>query len=944
MKTKFTYQKRGFFSLKKCSDALLIIACIFFNITFAQIDSESYADFSQSSDISQKSIQTKSAFKQHLKSKFESQKTNSTSLVTKEQWDVLFPYRFGSKDTGNGWELDPADDFYTYESFIEAINRMSNLTVTFDRRCGTNAYKITRTDKTTGVSIVIRTDADFDAPRNINKEIVTEEVDYGSFLQEGDLETKKREISAFFANISHETTGGWPTAPGGQYSWGLHFREEPTNSSYASPDPNYPPTPGKSYKGRGPMQLSYNYNYGPASEFIFGDKQILLDNPERVIEDAALAFQTAIWFWMTPQYPKPSAHAVMINQWTPNELDQTKNRIPGLGMTVNIINGGVECGQGTEKAQVLDRIGYYERFTDIYNIGTDMDGVHDLSDCGCKDMSPYGGDAADLTAEPCAQKPTISFTSPINNQVIEQVSFSPIDVTLSVDEKNTVLESITTTVGNQSFTGTSFSWTPSSYGTQTLSSTATFQNGLTATSSIKVILWDGVNLDCSEIPEWESNIIYDKPNNYVKYNNIIYRNKWYADSSNIPGSAEVWESIKECNGNPPNAAPVVSWNSPTNAQIIETETLETLTLTATATDSDGNVQSFFFEHNGTVINATQNGNQYTAAFTPTAFGNVSIKASATDNENKTTESTITFTIKEKSGANTPPVISGIEPANAQIIEQTQLTAITLSALANDDVSVASVVFSVNNTTLTPTQNSTGAYTINWTPTAFGSVTFKITATDNEGLSSESNTTFTIQEKITGGDCNDIPSWEAKAYPTGNTEVSYNGKVYKNKWYAEPTDIPGSSNVWDYIKECDGAPVEYCGSQEWSASATYNTGDTAYYEQKIYRAKWWTQNNVPSTSNEWEYVSDCPIANRSNAKVYPTTVKDLVTIELYSPKTTVIKIDLYDFSGRKIRTIERLSSTSATNILSEDLTDLKNGLYIYRIRIGKTVYVEKFIKE
>ncbi len=822
---------------------------------------------------------------------------------------------------------------------------MGKIKVTFDRRCGTNAYRITRTDKTTNISKVIRTDVDFDAPRNANKEIVTDEVDYASFLQVGDLETRKREVSAFFANISHETTGGWDTAPGGRFSWGLHFREEPTNASYAYPDTNYPPTPGKSYKGRGPIQLSYNYNYGPASEFIFGDKQVLLDNPEKVIEDASLAFQTAIWFWMTPQYPKPSAHAVMTNQWTPNAYDITKNRVPGLGMTVNIINGGVECGQGIEKPQVLDRIGYYERFTDIYAIGTNMDGIDDLSDCGCKDMAKYGGDAADLTAEPCAQKPAISFVTPIDNQVIAQVSFSPIEVTLSVDEKNTTLETIITTIGNQSFNGTSFSWTPSSYGAQTLLSNATFENGTTETSSIKVIIWDGITLNCAEIPKWKSTIIYDKPNNYVQYDDVIYRNKWYADNSNIPGVDGVWEFIKECTGTSPNIPPQITWGNPTDSQIIETDALQTLILSASATDNDGTIQSFSFEYDGTVINATANGNQYTADLTPTTFGIFTIKASATDNDNKTTEKVISFTIKEKNKVNTPPNISGIEPRDNQVVEQTQLAPISLKALVNDNVAVNTVAFVVNNITLTPTQNNAGTYLLDWTPDTFGSVNFKIIATDDEGISSESNTSFIIKEKIAGGDCGGITSWQGQVYANSNTEVSYDGKIYRNKWYAEPTDTPGSSSVWEYVRDCNGGTgIENCDARIWTSSIAYNSGDTVYFEQKKYKAKWWTQNNVPDTSNVWLYLSDCPSANQSNAKIYPTMVTDRINFEVYSEKMTTIQINLYDFSGRKISSVLRKPSSSTLSAFSEDISSLKNGLYLYKIRIGKTTSIQKFIKQ
>jgi hypothetical protein len=75
----------------------------------------------------------------------------------------------------------------------------------------------------------------------------------------GDLVTRKREIAAFLAQISHETTGGWATAPDGPYSWGLCFKEEisPQSSYCDATDKQWPCYPGKSYHGRGPIQLSW---------------------------------------------------------------------------------------------------------------------------------------------------------------------------------------------------------------------------------------------------------------------------------------------------------------------------------------------------------------------------------------------------------------------------------------------------------------------------------------------------------------------------------------------------------------------------------------------------------------------------------------------------------------------------------------------------------------
>ncbi|KAK1325103.1 Chitinase 12 [Acorus calamus] len=110
---------------------------------------------------------------------------------------------------------------------------------------------------------------------------------------------------------------------------------------------------------------SGNYNYGPAGQAIGAD---LLGNPDLVATDPTISFKTAIWFWMTPQSPKPSCHAVITGQWTPSSVDQAAGRAPGFGVITNIINGGLECGKGSD-ARVADRIGFYKRYCDLLGVG-----------------------------------------------------------------------------------------------------------------------------------------------------------------------------------------------------------------------------------------------------------------------------------------------------------------------------------------------------------------------------------------------------------------------------------------------------------------------------------------------------------------------------------------------------------------------------------------------
>ncbi|BAU55212.1 chitinase [Mucilaginibacter gotjawali] len=291
-------------------------------------------------------------------------KTSVAAMITEKQFNDLFPMR---------------DKFYTYAAFIKAVKDLALVKIKVVKRTG-NTYQFTRTDKSTGKSTVIRQDEDFDEDWAKKKPDSTYLIDYGSFCAEKDLATNKKELAAFFAQIAHETRHG----EDGQYNDGLmYLYENDTSNSYTAPNDVYPAVTGKKYYGRGPMQLSYNGNYGYASDCIFGNKHVLLNNPQLVTGDAVVAFKTAIYFWMTPQALKPSAHDVMIGKWQPNATDKAAGRVPGFGMTINIVNGNVECNQGENNYGMKDRIGFYRHFLQKL-------GVSDPNcACSCGKMKPY---------------------------------------------------------------------------------------------------------------------------------------------------------------------------------------------------------------------------------------------------------------------------------------------------------------------------------------------------------------------------------------------------------------------------------------------------------------------------------------------------------------------------------------------------------------------------
>jgi len=287
----------------------------------------------------------------------------AAALINEQQFNQLFPQR---------------NNFYTYQAFTKAINELSQIKIKVTRRA-VSVYQIIRTDKITGKASVVRQDVDWNEGWAKAKPDSIFEVDFGKFCTEKDALTNKKELAAFFANIAHETRGGIDDT----FTDGLMYvHEKNTSLPYVAENDEYPPVAGKKYYGRGPVQLSYNGNYGYAGDCILGDDKVLLNNPDLVETDPILAFKTAIYFWMMPQTHKPSAHNVMIGVWQPKATDKAKGRVPGFGMTINIINGEVECNKGNNSYSMKDRMKFYQYFLGKL-------GVKDTANCSCATMQPY---------------------------------------------------------------------------------------------------------------------------------------------------------------------------------------------------------------------------------------------------------------------------------------------------------------------------------------------------------------------------------------------------------------------------------------------------------------------------------------------------------------------------------------------------------------------------
>ncbi|MBL7256253.1 chitinase [Actinoplanes lichenicola] len=166
---------------------------------------------------------------------------------------------------------------------------------------------------------------------------------FPEFTGAGGEDVQKREAAAFLANINHESGGLVYVEELNQANWPLYCDAAQPYGCPAGQD---------AYHGRGPIQLSWNFNYKAAGDALGID---LLNSPDLVKNDASVAWQTGLWYWMTQTGPgSMTPHAAIVNG-------------AGFGETIRSINGALECNGGNP-AQVQSRIDAYQRFAQILGV------------------------------------------------------------------------------------------------------------------------------------------------------------------------------------------------------------------------------------------------------------------------------------------------------------------------------------------------------------------------------------------------------------------------------------------------------------------------------------------------------------------------------------------------------------------------------------------------
>ncbi|MBQ4844695.1 lytic polysaccharide monooxygenase [Pseudoalteromonas sp. MMG005] len=87
------------------------------------------------------------------------------------------------------------------------------------------------------------------------------------------------------------------------------------------------------------------------------------------------------------------------------------------------------------------------------------------------------------------------------------------------------------------------------------------------------------------------------------------------------------------------------------------------------------------------------------------------------------------------------------------------------------------------------------------------------------------------------------TWQAnKVYTAGDTAV-YNGKTYRAKWWVKG-QRPDQSQAWQLVTTDDS-------SNAWNTSTAYQGGSIVTFQNHKYKARWWTRGQQPGSNAVWQ---------------------------------------------------------------------------------------------
>ena len=144
------------------------------------------------------------------------------------------------------------------------------------------------------------------------------------------------------------------------------------------------------------------------------------------------------------------------------------------------------------------------------------------------------------------------------------------------------------------------------------------------------------------------------------------------------------------------------------------------------------------------------------------------------------------------------------------------------------------------------------------PTVTETTSYLLSVLVSDGaLDANASTTLTVTPKTVGGTCDatdpnagQYPAWQAnQVYNTGDT-VSYSNLVWKAKYWTQGNQPSTTADQWQLNSQVELG---------WDAGIAYSGGATTHYNGRQWKASYWTKGDVPGIAVVWIDIgaATCP---------------------------------------------------------------------------------------
>jgi|GEM_PF-559798 len=388
---------------------------------------------------------------------------------------------------------------------------------------------------------------------------------------------------------------------------------------------------------------------------------------------------------------------------------------------------------------------------------------------------------------------------------------------------------------------------------------------------------------------------------------------------------------------------------------------ESIFFSAAAFDNDGSISKVQFFVNDSLINIDSL-SPYAYNWENVSPGNYSVYAKAVDNEEAETKTEAIQITVEKAPEieNQLPEISLLSPQSSAVVQEGEDITFSASAFDNDG-SIEYIQFFAND--LLIKIDSVSPYIFNWENALPGIYTVYAKAIDNEKATSITeaiqitvektpeaiSTNFILVDAAKDQDIFDIvenQKIELATLPSTSLNIRYNNTtanvksvmfLMNNKWTRTEGVVPYAAygdkngNYYEWIPSFGTYKLVAQGYSEGGGNGDLLFTDSVKFEMvyvKTNRLR--TESSLDSNTLEPEI------------DFYPNPTKEFMNLDITYPNEVPIKIDIYSFDGRLVKT--ELLDYEPNEILQLDLQNVKQGHYLLRASFNGYSSVKKFIKE